>query len=610
MSQPFRPSAVQRRILASLLHLIRTEDSRLRALGATVAPVVTVSDIFTDLAGDKGRPPPTAKAIADELAAVPGVEWVKPDVRITDAVWSMMNTLPPPRVAGTPAPPPPPPPPFYAHPRLPNESAVQLLHRLLGYHPEGLTVRQMRVLSGCDLAGAASTEKTAGRVGWERTEGSGAITYKPLPQCEAVSGAFRCGLGVGHTGSHKATAFDPNTGPEPVIWDDTDPPIPVDVWDTKPAASRTEWEITSSMPMPPVETPVERCGAHGVGRGWDLLCRMPAGHAGSHFDDEKRVHWVSNEELATWPSRETADDVRLDVAPALDASPEAGPATAEGGDTSAVVEVAPPFRPLGEDREPCPPLKIYVATSLDHAHRAVAVHKALENAGHVITYRWTDHGSVQDQGIARLREVAEAELNGVRDADVLVAILPGGRGTHTEIGIATAVGMYQGHEATFVVQMFGAPSRSVVPSTARTTVIPTLEIASLVGTKEPATAEVAGVATQTPVRKTTLPHVAAPVSTFVATSSMPVAVPAETPATVFSNFIASPKSLLHTLYLFFAVFIVLALIMQTLVEWRNRHFRHLIIGTVFLLLMLGLFSFAEYKIFVTPTLPQAAAEVS
>ncbi len=181
---------------------------------------------------------------------------------------------------------------------------------------------------------------------------------------------------------------------------------------------------------------------------------------------------------------------------------------------------------------------------------------------------------------------------------------------YTEIGIATAVGMYQGHEATFVVQMFGAPSRSVVPSTARTTVIPTLEIASLVDTKEPATAEVAGVATQTPVRKTTLPHVAAPVSTFVATSSMPVAVPAETPATVFSNFIASPKSLLHTLYLFFAVFIVLALIMQTLVEWRNRHFRHLIIGTVFLLLMLGLFSFAEYKIFVTPTLPQAAAEVS
>ena len=103
---------------------------------------------------------------------------------------------------------------------------------------------------------------------------------------------------------------------------------------------------------------------------------------------------------------------------------------------------APHRVPAPDDvREPCPPLKIYVATSLDHAPRAVAVHKALEHAGHIITYRWTDHGSVQDQGVARLREVAEAELNGVRDADVLVAILPGGRGTHAEIGIAIGLGI-------------------------------------------------------------------------------------------------------------------------------------------------------------------------
>ena len=74
MSQPFRPSALQRRILASLLHLIRTESSRLRALGVTVAPTVTVSDIYTDLAGDRGRSPPIQKVIADELTAVPGVE--------------------------------------------------------------------------------------------------------------------------------------------------------------------------------------------------------------------------------------------------------------------------------------------------------------------------------------------------------------------------------------------------------------------------------------------------------------------------------------------------------------------------------------------------------
>lgn len=437
MSVPFRPSAVQRRILASLLHLLRTEDSRLRLLGVTVAPTVTVADVFTDLASDKGRSPPTVKAIADELSAVPGVEKIKPNIEITDAVWSMMNVLPPPRVAGEPAPPPPPPPPFYEHPRQPGESGTQLFRRLLNAYPDGLTVRQMRVLSGADLASVASTEKAAGRVRFSQAEPRAPMVYQPLrdprqpaveappveappveptappaeysseaPQCEATSYVFRCGLPAGHAGSHNATAYDPNTGPEPVLWDDTDPPIPADVWDTKP---------------------------------------------------------------------ENADDARPDVAPTLDASPDVGPATAEGGDTSAVDEVAlcdatwgvdsaaeivfgcdlpaghagphhdgewtADWSPGLADFHPPAPLRVYVATSLDHAHRAQAVQRALRDRGHEITYDWTTHGSVQGEGDARLCEVAAAELQGVRECDVLVAILPGGRGTHTEIGMALGLGL-------------------------------------------------------------------------------------------------------------------------------------------------------------------------
>lgn len=38
------------------------------------------------------------------------------------------------------------------------------------------------------------------------------------------------------------------------------------------------------------------------------------------------------------------------------------------------------------------------------------------------------------------REIAIAEIAGVRDADVLVALLPGGYGTHVEIGAALALG--------------------------------------------------------------------------------------------------------------------------------------------------------------------------
>lgn len=55
------------------------------------------------------------------------------------------------------------------------------------------------------------------------------------------------------------------------------------------------------------------------------------------------------------------------------------------------------------------------------------------------TYDWTAHGSVQCEGPERLTEVAELELQGVKDADIVIVLLPGGRGTHCELGIANAL---------------------------------------------------------------------------------------------------------------------------------------------------------------------------
>ena len=87
------------------------------------------------------------------------------------------------------------------------------------------------------------------------------------------------------------------------------------------------------------------------------------------------------------------------------------------------------------------PLHIYVATGLEHAHRARLVGCALRAAGHHITYDWTTHGSVQGEGSERLAEVAQAERDGVAVADLVIAILPGGRGTHVEIGMALGYGI-------------------------------------------------------------------------------------------------------------------------------------------------------------------------
>jgi hypothetical protein len=398
-NERFRPSYTQRRILGSVLHLITMESLRLRERGSNAAPVVTVSDVYTDLASDRSKAAPSAKAIGDELGKIEGVTQVAPFITVADSVWSTMGILPPPRVplatpaAAEPTTPPPPPPPAApeapaapaAHtlgprfPRLEGETWPALLHRMLAAHPEGLTIKAMRILCGSDLSVVAKDEREAGRVAWERADGSGAITYRP-----------------------RLVA----------------PPEVAEQLDQV----RGEGE------------PVITCGARTTYVGMPLECRLHINHTGSHLDEVKAIAWDDAGTVDVVFTPENADDVRPNVAPVADASPKTGPATAEGGDTSAVVEVAAP-------EEHVAPLRVYVATSLDHAHRAQAVQRELRARGHEITYDWTTHGSVQSQGDARMAEVAAAELQGVTEADVLVAILPGGRGTHIEIGVALGLGL-------------------------------------------------------------------------------------------------------------------------------------------------------------------------
>lgn len=83
-------------------------------------------------------------------------------------------------------------------------------------------------------------------------------------------------------------------------------------------------------------------------------------------------------------------------------------------------------------------MKFYVATRLERAAEHNLVRDTLMKLGHEITYDWTVHGPVWRDGPERIREVAQRELQGVLDADVVVVLLPGGRGTHAELGMALA----------------------------------------------------------------------------------------------------------------------------------------------------------------------------
>lgn len=83
-------------------------------------------------------------------------------------------------------------------------------------------------------------------------------------------------------------------------------------------------------------------------------------------------------------------------------------------------------------------MKFYIASKLENVNDVRALKVLLESWGWTHSYDWTVHGSVQRAGCQVIRDVAAAEAQGVADADVVIVLLPGGRGTHVEIGMGIA----------------------------------------------------------------------------------------------------------------------------------------------------------------------------
>lgn len=97
----------------------------------------------------------------------------------------------------------------------------------------------------------------------------------------------------------------------------------------------------------------------------------------------------------------------------------------------------------------------YIATGLGRTEDQKALASKLEKLGFSQTYNWAAHGSAQDRGPEGIRDVALAELAGVKEADLFIVLLPGERGTHTELGIALADsierGAYQSPKTILIV---------------------------------------------------------------------------------------------------------------------------------------------------------------
>jgi nucleoside 2-deoxyribosyltransferase len=79
-------------------------------------------------------------------------------------------------------------------------------------------------------------------------------------------------------------------------------------------------------------------------------------------------------------------------------------------------------------------MRFYIASGFQNKELVQKVSKFLIQKGHKHTYDWTRNDRADT--FERLKEIGEAEKVGVETANVLLALLPGGKGTHIEIGMA------------------------------------------------------------------------------------------------------------------------------------------------------------------------------
>ena len=83
-------------------------------------------------------------------------------------------------------------------------------------------------------------------------------------------------------------------------------------------------------------------------------------------------------------------------------------------------------------------MRVYVASGLENIERAKLVVDELKRRGHIIGYEWTKYGDVRGQSEDILMSTAREEAFAVIDSALVLIMLPGGRGTHIELGLALA----------------------------------------------------------------------------------------------------------------------------------------------------------------------------
>jgi len=83
-------------------------------------------------------------------------------------------------------------------------------------------------------------------------------------------------------------------------------------------------------------------------------------------------------------------------------------------------------------------MNFYVASSLKNRNQVRTVAAELKNVGWQHTYDWTQNEPANS--LTELGQIGKHEKEAIADSDVVIVLLPGGNGTHIELGLAIAWG--------------------------------------------------------------------------------------------------------------------------------------------------------------------------
>lgn len=83
-------------------------------------------------------------------------------------------------------------------------------------------------------------------------------------------------------------------------------------------------------------------------------------------------------------------------------------------------------------------MKFYIASSFANKDKVREAASFLKEAGHVQTYDWT--ANMRACSIAELELYGKLEKKAVLEADFIIVLLPAGKGSHIELGMALGQG--------------------------------------------------------------------------------------------------------------------------------------------------------------------------